>query len=128
MTQGQRRKKREAERRKSHIRMWRRVVALTAAAVMLVAGIQLSGLEGVLAEEKSGYKIDVSYSGDGTRAELTGSTQKVVPGAVLVSLADEKGTQSDPGGYTRTVTENGTYNYTLKYTTTAEETDRKSVV
>ena len=122
MTQGQRRKKREAERRKSHIRMWRRVVALTAAAVMLVAGIQLSGLEGVLAEEKSGYKIDVSYSGDGTRAELTGSTQEVVPGAVLVSLADEKGTQSDPGGYTRTVTENGTYNYTLKYTTTAEET------
>lgn len=102
--------------------IWKRVVATVAAIVTVLTGFNYAGLESIFAEEKSGYQIDVSYAADRTSAVLTGNTAHLAEGVEMLSMSDEEGTVYDPGKFNLTITENGTYTYTLGYSTLAPET------
>lgn len=108
------------KRRKRNI--WKRCLAVIAMAVTLLGGLNYSGLEDVLAEEKSGYKIDVSFSEENNQVTLTGNTESMAAGITLVTLKDQDGKEHTPDGFQTTVEENGTYKYVLTYNETAEQT------
>ena len=86
--------------------------------------LNYSGLNNVLAEGKSGYQIDVSYTEDGTGAVLTGNMENLLAGTELATLREEDGTEYDPEHFQMTVTENGTYTYTLEYGENTPETGK----
>ena len=96
------------EQRSGHL-LWHRMLAVLVAAVTILTGIELSGLEAVFAKETSGYQIDVSYSEGKAQAVLKGNTDSVGAGITRGELKDEEGNSFDPSEVETTVTENGTY-------------------
>lgn len=95
---------------------WKRLLAMSIAAVTLLTGADLSGLELAFAEEKSGYTIDVSYTEGNTQATLTGNTQNLADGVTLTSVTDPDGNQyTNPAELTYPVMENGDYVFTVYY-------------
>lgn len=112
------------EQRSGHL-LWHRMLAVLVAAVTILTGIELSGLEAVFAKETSGYQIDVSYSEGKDQAVLKGNTDSVSAGVTLSELKDEEGNTFDPSEFETTVTENGTYTYTLTYKETASQSGKQ---
>ena len=105
--------------------LWHRMLAVLVAAVTILTGIELSGLEAVFAKETSGYQIDVSYSEGKAQAVLKGNTDSVGAGITLGELKDEEGNTFDPSEFETTVTENGTYTYILTYKETASQNGKQ---
>ena len=114
-------KKRQKIKRK-RTALWKRCIAAAAAVVTVLTSLSYDGLENVFAEEKSGYQIDVSYSEDKASAVLTGNAGNVPAGTTLTAITGTDGAEYDPNSFQMTVTENGTYTYTLAYSVSAAET------
>lgn len=118
----ERRNRRGRNTRRNKTALWRRCIAAAAAMMTVLTGFNYDGLENVFAEEKSGYQIDVSCSDDKTNAVLTGNTENVSTDTELTALTGKDGTEYDPDNFEMTVTENGTYTYTLEYSVNVAET------
>lgn len=109
---------------------WKRLLAMIITAVTLLTGTDLSGFESVFAEEKSGYKIDVSYSEGDIRATLTGNVQNVAEGVTLVNVSGPDGNQYDPSELSYPITENGDYVFTVDFQVSAgsEQVDKQEKI
>lgn len=123
------RRRRYRSKRKHSIRNkraagWKRCLAAAAALATVLTGMDYNGLTSVLAEEKSGYEIDVSYPEDKSSAVLTGNTENVPENTTLTGMTGSDGAEYDPGAFTTTVMENGTYTYTINYSVTVAETGK----
>ena len=114
--------RRHRRSRKRETCLWHRALAVLVAVAALLTGFDTSMLGSVFAAEKSGYTIKVTYSEDKSQAVLTGSTDSLGAGISLGELKDEDGNAFDPSEFETTVTENGTYTYTLTYQEAAEQT------
>lgn len=108
-------RRRHRRRRRHTGSPWNRMLAVLAAAALLITSVNVTGLEAVFAEEKSGYGIAVTYSDDKSQATLTGNTESLKQGVNLVSLTDASGSEYDPAQFSYPVTENGEYTFTLDY-------------
>lgn len=106
-------------------RCWKRMLAVMAAAATLLTGMDLSGVEAVFAEEKSGYKIEVSYSEDQSQATLMGNADSLAQGVTLVSVTDVEGKEYSPSEFSYPVTENGDYTFTVDYKVEEETSVRE---
>nr|WP_294494777.1 hypothetical protein [uncultured Mediterraneibacter sp.] len=106
-------------------KLWRRLLATFVIAATLLAGLDASLLESVLAEDKSGYKVEVAYSKDKSQASLKGNTDSLGAGVTLGELKDKDGNIYDPSDFETTVTDNGTYTYTLTYKETAAQSGKE---
>lgn len=107
-------------------KIWKRCLAVIVLAVTLLGGLNYPGLESVLANEKSGYTIDVSYSEESNQVTLTGNTENVAAGITLTTLADPNGQEYAPDVFQTTITENGTYTYVLTYSETIAESGEQA--
>ena len=113
----------KTSQRSSHL-LWHRALAGLVAAVTILTGIEMPGLENVFAEETSGYQIDVSYSEESNQVTLTGNMENVPSDITLLDITDEDGTEYEPDEFTATVAENGIYTYTLTYSEAVPETGK----
>lgn len=116
------RNRRRQNTKEKRTAIWKRCIAAAVAMVTVLTGLNYDGLANVFAKETSGYRIDVSYSEDKTSAVLTGNVGNVPAGTTLTAMTGADGTEYDPNSFQMTVTENGTYTYTLKYNVSVAET------
>ena len=116
------RNRRRQNTKEKRTAIWKRCIAAAVAMVTVLTGFNYDGLANVFAKETSGYQIDVSYSEDKTSAVLTGNVGNVPAGTTLTAMTGADGTEYDPNSFQMTVTENGTYTYTLEYNVSVAET------
>ena len=116
------RNRRRQNTKEKRTAIWKRCIAAAVAMVTVLTGFNYDGLANVFAKETSGYRIDVSYSEDKTSAVLTGNVGNVPAGTTLTAMTGADGTEYDPNSFQMTVTENGTYTYTLEYNVSVAET------
>lgn len=114
--------KRDRRKRRRDRNRWRRALATLVIAASLLAGLDVSLLESVFAQEKSGYTVEVTYTADKSQAVLKGNGDSLSTGITLGELKDKHGNTYDPSDFETTVTANGTYTYTLTYKETAAQT------
>lgn len=123
MRQNRRRKNRQNTGRAR--RCWKGMLAVIAAAATFLTGIDVTGLQTVFANGRSGYRIEVSYSEDRSSAILSGNADSLAQGVSLVSVTDAEGREYSPSEFSYPVTENGDYTFTVDYNVEDGETVRE---
>lgn len=89
---------------------------------ILIGCVYYPGLESVLAEEKSGYRIDTAYQSETNQVVLTGNTEEVKAGVTLGVVKDQEGQEYAADSFQTTVGENGEYTYELTYSSVNAQT------
>ncbi len=97
----------------------KRFWAYCLAAMIVIGSISLANFS-AMAEvidqtTQTGYVIDVVYNEEHTAAVLQGNVQEVKEGVELLSLQDQAGEMLNPNDFRKSVSENGTYTFTLTY-------------
>lgn len=103
-------------------KLWKRCLAAVSMMAILIGCVYYPGLESVLAEEKSGYRIDTAYQSETNQVILTGNTEEVKAGVTLGVVKDQEGQEYAADSFQTTVGENGEYTYELTYSSVNAQT------